>query len=491
MLRPPVMLLVTLLLGACSLTSPPPPTASPTAPPPTRTPAPTLAPTPVATTLPERSPPAPARHTVSASLSLARRELQVQQEVRYTNRSAAPLSELLLLVEANRREGSVLIERVMTGPTPLAFTLAGRRLNIALPEALQPGAALQFSLTFRLRVPATAANDYLGWLGYTPRQLNLGNWLPVVAPVRDGAWLAPAAVALGEHSVQEPADWQVSLQVVDAPEGLVVVGPGEQVQQDAQRWHFSAPAARDFTLSISTDYRLAHATLADGGRVEVYSLPDSSRAQGAAAHALDVARRSMIRFGQLFGPPLQERLAIVEGDFPDGMEFSGVVFVSRDWFTGWNGDPASYLTVITAHEVAHQWWYATLANEQAREPWLDEALATYSELLLLEADFPQLVDWWWDWRVHRYAPTGFVDRAVADFPSRRQYINAVYLQGARLWHALRQDLGDEAFFAWLRHYLAAGAGEIVTAADLWATLDEAQLAATRATRERFLRAPGP
>ena len=487
------MILVALLVGACSMTAAPRPAATGTVPPPTNAPRPTTSVRPTAATSPEPGPQVPARHVVSASLNLARHELQVQQDILYTNYSATPLTELLLLVEANRRAGSVVIERVVTKSTPLAYTLEGRRLNLALPQALQPGDTLQFTLAFSLLAPAIddEANGYLGWLGYSPQQLNLGNWLPVVAPLRDGTWLVPDAAAVGEQNVQELADWEVSLYVDDAPAGLVVVGPGAQEQQDAQRWQFSASAARDFTLSIGADYQLTDTMLADGNGIEVYSLEESPQAQGAAAFALDVARRSMQRFGELFGPLPLQRLAVVEGDFPDGMEFSGLVFVSRDWFASWTGDPASFLTIITAHEVAHQWWYASVANDQAQAPWLDEALATYSELLLLESDFPQLTDWWWDWRVDRFAPAGFVDSEVYEFAARRPYINAVYLQGARLLHALRQDLGDEAFFAWLRRHAEEGAGRIIAAADLWSLLDEEQLDATRATRQRFLRAPGP
>ncbi len=416
----------------------------------------------------------------------------MQQEIEYVNHSAAPLAELLLLVEASRND-NVVMERVNAGPTPLVYTLEGRKLVISLPQALQPDAAISLTLAFQVTVPAIEdeAEDYLGWLGYSPRQLNLGNWLPVVAPLREGSWLAPEAAAVGEHAAQDLAAWEVSLYVDDAPSDLVVVGPEEQTQTDAQRWHFSVSAARDFTLSLGAAWQRTETTFADDSVIELYSLEESTHAPGAAAYALDIARRSMKRFSEHFGPLPLQRLAVVEGDFPDGMEFSGVVFVSQDWFDSWTGDPASFLTIITAHEVAHQWWYASVANDQAQEPWLDEALATYSELLLLEADFPELVDWWWEWRIDRFAPSGFVDNEVYDFPARRPYINAVYLQGARLIHALRQDLGDEAFFTWLRRHAEAGAGKIVSAADLWSLLDEEQLVATRATRQRFLREPGP
>jgi hypothetical protein len=33
----------------------------------------------------------------------------------------------------------------------------------------------------------------------------------------------------------------------------------------------------------------------------------------------------------------------------------------------------------TPHEVAHQWFYGLVGNDQGRDPWLDEGLASYAE----------------------------------------------------------------------------------------------------------------
>jgi aminopeptidase N len=34
--------------------------------------------------------------------------------------------------------------------------------------------------------------------------------------------------------------------------------------------------------------------------------------------------------------------------------------------------------VAVVHEIAHQWWYGLVGDDQSREPWLDESFATYS-----------------------------------------------------------------------------------------------------------------
>ena len=38
-----------------------------------------------------------------------------------------------------------------------------------------------------------------------------------------------------------------------------------------------------------------------------------------------------------------------------------------------------------AHEIAHQWFYGVVGNDQIRYPWLDEGLCRFAEYLYLDA----------------------------------------------------------------------------------------------------------
>jgi aminopeptidase N len=145
--------------------------------------------------------------------------------------------------------------------------------------------------------------------------------------------------------------------------------------------------------------------------------------------------------------------------------------------------------LITVHEIAHQWWYGLVGSDQAVNPWLDEALATYSEYAFIEEQFPALKDWWWQFRVNSLSPQGFVDSTVYEFESRRAYINAVYLRGVRMLHELRDQLGTEGFYAWLRRYAEAGAGRIMTPEAFWSLLTPVQFELTSGVRERYLKQP--
>lgn len=438
-------------------------------------------------------------HTVVANLNYAQRAAIVRQHVRYLNRSNDALDELVMGVEANQWPNAFKLNSLIVDDLSTGYELTGRRLTVDLPQPLEPGCTVLLDLEFQLNVPLIGGGitAYEGYFGHSPRQMNLGNWLPVVAPRLNGEWLLREAVMIGEQTVADVADWDVTLNVSGAQNPLVIAGPGRMNRMGDHQWRFEVAGLRDFTLSLSDEFHVLNAQTESGVTVEVFSfddalvtLEDGTLADGAE-HALDVAVRSVAMYEDLFGPYPYERLAVVEGDFPDGMEFSGLVFVSKDWFERFNGTPASWLTVITVHEVAHQWWYAAVGNDQAMSPWLDEALATYSEYVYFEEFHPDLKEWWWGWRVDNYAPQGKVDTSVYEYASIREYINSVYLLGARMLHDLRTDLGTEAFFDFLRRYHESSAGRIADADTFWATMSADELAATLTTRLRYFRHAGP
>ncbi len=436
------------------------------------------------------------RHTVTANLNYEQRVLMVAQQVDLVNDGETALAEIVMSVEPNLWPRAFTLQRVMLEPNqPLpAYELTGQRLTVTLPAPLEPGCALSMRLDFRLDVPLIGENisAYRGYFGYTPRQLNLGHWLPVVAPRLDGDWVTHMPTLAGEQTVLAVADWDVTLNVNSAPDTLVIAAPGTQSRTGERTWRFTLPAARDFTLSLSAVYAVSSARTPGGVLVEVYSFAAEQTLTpppGSAAHALDTAVRSLAMYSDLYGAYPYERLAVVQADFPDGMEFTGIVFVGGGWFTQYVGDPAAYLTLITAHEISHQWWYALVGSDQALAPWLDESLATYSEYVFLEEYYPELKDWWWSFRVDAYTPSGRIDANVYQFSSVRDYINTVYLLGARMLHNLRADLGTNAFFDLLRRYAEAGRGRIATPELFWSLLAPEQLDAVAATRRRYFSGP--
>lgn len=431
------------------------------------------------------------RHTVEATIDYAAKTVEARQITRHINRESEALNDLVFNVEPNYWLNAFEMVSV-TGAAET--TLTGRRLVIALAEPLETGCALQVELAFKLNIPQIGAGiaGFKGYFGYTSEQINLGHWLPTLALRVNNAWITRESFFAGEQNVLDIADWDVTWTLANA-DNVTVAAPGTIEDLGEGKGRGTMQRARDYSLSLSDTFIVLRDLTVTGIPVELYTLgstevtaPNGQLVDGAP-HALTMAIRALELFSEKFGAYIYPRMIVVEGDFPDGMEFSGFAFVSRTWFRQYVGQPDGFLTLITVHEVAHQWWYARVGSDSAMTPWLDEALSTYCEHLFLEQFYPNLTAWWWDFRVNAYAPSGFVDSSVYEFTTLREYINAIYLNGVRMLHQLRIDLGEGVYFDLMKRYVTAYDGKVVGSTAFWGLLTEDQLAATRTTRAQFLR----
>jgi aminopeptidase N len=279
----------------------------------------------------------------------------------------------------------------------------------------------------------------------------------------------------GEHQVLDIADIQVRFSLVEPVQNLVIAASAS-AERDGDTYLYHLEAARSFALSASNQYMLKTKNVGD---VTIYSyfFPyDEYAGEEVLQNTADALRL----YDHLIMPYPHTTLSVVEADFLDGMEYDGLYFLSHGFYNIYDGTPKGYLTFIAAHETAHQWWYGLVGNDQALEPWLDEALCTYMEYIFYEniyADYPpdsdqSLVDWWWYYRVYFYAPDGWVNGSIYDYDQFRPYRDTVYLNGAKFLNDLRVLIGDEAFFTFLRDYASKNRSRIASATDFFNILQE-------------------
>lgn len=431
-------------------------------------------------------------YRVSAQIDPEARSVRATLRAAYRNNAESPLDTLVMFIDANHVEDVFSLERLSSAPESAVrvadYALERAQLTLQLAQPLLVGCRAVIELTFTLRVPSLS-NARMKYFSYTERQLNLGHWLPEFAPRMNGEWRVPRAWQIGEYIFSEQADFEAEI-VLSGTLSADVIAPGDVERLGERNWRVRFRNGRSLPLVISAHMARLSAQTINGETIDLYHFKTGTNAPSAAhLHALQTARQAVERFTQLFGNMLYDRLVVVEGDFFDGMEFSGLVHVGSHWFTSFNGRDDSWLTLITAHEVAHQWWYAQVMTAQGESPYLDEALSIYAELLYLEGVRPDLVAWWWTFRVKTYQPRGYVDSTVYEFQDARLYINAIYLRGAQMLQELRESLGEGAFFTWLRRYLYSGSGKIVTAEDFWRALSAEEYLRTAEVRLRYLRQP--
>jgi hypothetical protein len=313
-------------------------------------------------------------------------------------------------------------------------------LVVPLPHALAAGRSVDVALPWHLRL-AGPLDDRVSRVGDTVR---LGSFFPILPWEPGVGWATERPTTLdAEASTAPTADFAMTVTV---PAGLTVLASG--TPDGRGRW--TATAVRDVALSVghfTTATAVAHAPEPVAVTVGV----DAGVAETPQPY-VDKAVRVLEDFGRRFGPyPLATYTLALTPALRGGIEYPGHVMQG-----------AGTIGRTTSHEIGHQWFYGLVGNDQARDPWLDEGLATYAEVRFedrLAAVQAMVVPA--DVRGHTGEPVGFFERMAAD------YYAGVYLQGTQAIASLGPpDLVDCA----LRRYVADRAYLIARPADLIAAL---------------------
>lgn len=312
-------------------------------------------------------------------------------------------------------------------------------LEVRPGRALSAGESINVNLPWRLTLPTIALSDRISVQAGT---LRLGSFFPLLAWQPGVGWATdPPPSGLGEASTSPTADFDVT---VTAPSGLDVLATGTA----DGRGHWRATAVRDFALSAG-QFRTATAVAHAPNPVRVTVGVDSSLSDQPAAQYARIAVRSLESYGRRFAPYPWPTLTIgITPNLPGGIEYPTHIMQGPGTAAG-----------ITPHEVGHMWFYALVGNDQARDPWLDEGLATYAEARFdgvtnryQRFNVPQRV------RGHLGEPMRFWDRQPSSL-----YFPGVYAQGAKALLALG---GPSVADCVLRIYAAREGYRIARPADL-------------------------
>ncbi|HSO26500.1 MAG TPA: M1 family metallopeptidase, partial [Anaerolineales bacterium] len=318
-----------------------------------------------------------------------------------------------------------------------------------------------------------------GIYNFSDDVLALSGWYPILAVYDDQGWNLDPISAIGDSVYSDAALYRVEL---DAPAEAVVASTGTVVERQEvdgrANWQLVSGPARDFFIALSPDFAAVSREVA-GTEISSYYLPGDEQ---AGEMALEIAAVSLETFNERFGAYPYRKLDVVEVPlrYALGVEYPGVILIASQLYED-TENPS--FAVATAHEVAHQWWYNVVGNDVFDEPWLDEGLTTYSSSLYYEtlggARAAQgLIGYWRT----RYASllAESADEPVTEtlayfesLPEAGVYGGIVYTKGALFFDALRQEIGDQAFFEALQNYYQGQKYQIAEAEDLLSAFEQA------------------
>jgi hypothetical protein len=397
-----------------------------------------------------QTPPARDRYDIRVDLNMEATYLTAVQTVNFTNATSDTLKSIVFNVPAAYFGGFSMADATIND-VPVRAAMEKQSLEFTLPRPLAPGDAATIVLHFRLEIPPSD-----GRYGASMGVIALADWYPALALYRDG-WQRIAYSDIGDPFVTEVADYDV---FVATSSPVVLVASGEKVSQNGKSWHFAARSARDFALAASARYKLTEGA-AGGISVTVATLPEHT---SGASRMLSVTLQALAEYTAQVGDYPYRTFCIAETvaqrNVHTAQEHSGLIFLRSDMVEG-NG---LLLEMLTAHEVAHQWFFGVVGSDQTREPWLDEGLVNAMALdYFRQRDAETYKSLWEGWG--DFTAPGYLNRGIYDFKNGTAYFDEVYRRGATFARDLQDLMGPSVYRQALRSYYSDFRFKVATAAD--------------------------
>ena len=282
--------------------------------------------------------------------------------------------------------------------------------------------------------------------------MTLSGWYPILVVYDDEGWNIDPTTNIGDSVYSDTAFYDIEL---TASDDLEVISTGtisgsENTGDNQKKYKIVSGPSRDFFMVFGKDFEVLESSFG-GTKINAYYLNGN---KGPAQKTIDIAKGTLETFNKRFGTYPYEEIDLVElpVNRSIGIEFPGIMLIST---------PVYGNEVFTSHEIAHQWWYNVVGNDVIDEPWLDEALASYSSIVYFESNAPEaeyhgILDYFEsEYRSNLEADKDdIVTGSLEHFEELggRHYYQIVYVKGALFFDALREEVGDEVFFNTLQDY---------------------------------------
>lgn len=399
------------------------------------------------------------QYQISVTIDPQALTLTASERLTYTNRTTVPLNELYFATFPNApaNGGKLRVSRATVDgqERPSSLEVSDTALKVPLAPPLAPGQTTVVTLDFVTEVPRDSQGGY-AVINYSRGVLALASWYPILRVYEATGWHTDLAPAWGDQVFSETALYAVN---ITAPKSWVVVASGSVVGQTTNAdgtvtQSYRTGPMRDFYIIASEQFQKLSAQVGET-TVNSYYLP-ADKTYGE--QTLQFAKDAFSTYSQRFGTyPFVEFDVVESATMAGGIEYPGLVIITDRYYKT-TAQPGRLESVVV-HEVAHQWWYSLVGDDQVHHPWVDEALASYCSFIYFEAVRGKSYASGWMQQVLR-APyedavrngqDAVVDQPVAAFTSQN-YGPIVYDKGALFFDALRQKVGDDVFFKIMQEY---------------------------------------
>jgi|GEM_PF-1357537 hypothetical protein len=365
-----------------------------------------------------------ATYHVNAAITVGTGSLDVTTTIKFRNDSGGPIDRLELNTIAARLGGIAIISTTVDG-LPVKTKVSDQTLEVPLGGTLPATASATVLLEYGAHLRKdTAGSDWM--FTRSGGTLALYRWIP---------WISRAVPFdrpnQGDPFVTPTTD-RVDIELItDLP--MVLAAPTTSITElpagAGDYWAFSMEHVRDVSIVLAPDFQVIKGK-ANGVPIRVYTRSGTL----AGERLLSLATRAIVdesdRLGVKYPWPA---LSVVETTGGTGLESPGLVWIPRSL-------SSLNRTYMVSHEIAHQWFYALVGNDQQADPFADEAVADLLARTVLGTLRPSRCS---------QMP---LDRSIRAYSSGCYY-EVIYVQGGLVLDQIRKDMGTAKFWAAMATYL--------------------------------------
>jgi hypothetical protein len=359
--------------------------------------------------------------------------------------------------------GYMSVNNITMDGEPASFTLDDTILHISLPTPLAPNDDTELKLELEAQVPEI--NERTGMNG---NAMWFGNFLPLLAVYDSDGWHLDPYYPAGDPFFSTSANFTVT---ITTPPDYTVAGSGTSTvldQADKRSTTFTAKLTRDFAFALSDRYNVYSTETPSGVDIDFYTYSNV----GNHDQILKLASDSLEYYSKHISAYPYNQLAIVEAGLFNrgGMEYPEVVFIDSSYLSSSSDDES------ISHEIAHQWFYNVIGNNEIDNAWMDEGLATFMQkrFLLNDAELSDEMEAEYRNLSPKIAgiKAGALSNSLADYSDWSDYYNVQYLRAMLMFYSLYERMGSTAFDAFLKEYYKRYSFQVATPNGLIQTAED-------------------
>jgi hypothetical protein len=347
------------------------------------------------------------KYQIDVKLDIEENVLNAKEELLYVNNSPDTLSEIFFHLYINKyRRNSLtypnqtedrgwieIIKITENDSTHLDFEIDRTLMNMKLFEPISPGDSVNLYFDFKVKLPPAS-----GRYGYQGLHYDVGNWFVTPVVYDRAGWHLHQHIdnefyqEWGDFNVtiRVPQDFRVgatgNLQNADEVLPLLDSASPEWLRADHSDtvlipWEYKAERVHDFAWTTDPTYELLQAEW-DGITLNILVLDYNVESwQGVT----EWGQKALQFLCENYGRYPYDQLTVADTYISaGGIEYPQIVmindFINPDYEQG-------EFRAVVIHEMAHNWFYGLLANNQLEHEWLDEGFTSFAEIKAMEAIF--------------------------------------------------------------------------------------------------------